>query len=595
MPVLDETVTPGQLGHISDHEALHTRYNLDFSARDYGAVGNGVTTGVDADGINAAMVAASAASAAGQRSTVIIPIGVYLCDDELTFQPDIKVINYGHLKFTGGDAIGGFAVIRAVNNVEVTGGLWDSNFQGNDNTIAVTFVNPDQSVAGPASENIWVHDLRVANARHGGSHIVDPDDPADVGRGGGKGVTVQFGVKKCIVSNVIVDDCDLGVSVEGKEADSGYVQDILFDNVVVKGSKYMGLYLTSVPTTVSLYGQTTSVSFNNVQLVDCGVGQTTEAVPQDIADLFGAITCQGMVAAKGDITVRSTTGKTTVMRGAMRHCDLKVNAIVGGELVDLVNTAPYDGYNPTLIASRYNRLNLNLIILGTTFSGFLVNNDATYPANFSEFDIVAIFDNNGTYQAVPTAQYAANFPADSMMIFKDLFNGRFFIANDAAALDGAVSNIFTYIQGVGFEDDSGGNLSKIVATRSNLALADSAGNSQLLVGTGFATANNKFLLARSTLTIAAGAVTATKTRHYIDTEAAAAADDLDTITTTSDGELLVLSSVNAARVVTVKNNTGNIRLAGGADFVLDSPFDQLTLIYDSTQSRWCELARSSNA
>lgn len=565
-----------------------------FDPRAYGAVGDGTTTGVDADGINAAMAAASAAAPVGGRGLVIIPLGIYLCDDELTFQANTKVINYGHLKFTGGDAIGGFAVIRAINNVEVTGGLWDSNFQGNDNTIAISFVNPNQTVAGPACENIWVHDLRIANARHGGSHIVDPDDPADVGRGGGKGITVQFGVKKCLISNVIVDDCDLGVSVEGKETDSGFVQDILFENVVVKGSKYMGLFLTSVPNTVSLYGQTTSVGFSNVQLVDCGVGQTTEGVPQDVADLFGAITLQGMVAAKGDITVRSTTGKQTVMRGALRHCDLKVNAIVGGELVDFVNTAPYAGHNPTLIASRYNRLDLNLVILGTTFSGFLVNNDATYPSNFSTFDITAIFDNNGTYQAVPTAQYADNFPANSMMIFKDLFNGRFFISNDGAALDGAVANIFTYIQGVGFEDDSGNNLSKIAATRALLSLADSAGGSQLLVGTGFATANNKFTLARSTLTIAAGAVTPTKTRHYVDTEAAAAADDLDTITNTADGMLLVISAVNAARVVTVKNNTGNIRLAG-ADMVLDSPFDQLTLVYDSTQSKWCEIARANNA
>lgn len=76
----------------------------------------------------------------------------------------------------------------------------------------------------------------------------------------------------------------------------------------------------------------------------------------------------------------------------------------------------------------------------------------------------------------------------------------------------------------------------------------------------------------STLTIASGAVTATRSMHAVDTEASAAADDLDTINvgSVSDGCLLWLRLVNAARVVTLKNGTGNLVL--GEDVVLSADY-----------------------
>lgn len=60
------------------------------------------------------------------------------------------------------------------------------------------------------------------------------------------------------------------------------------------------------------------------------------------------------------------------------------------------------------------------------------------------------------------------------------------------------------------------------------------------------------------LTISAGAVTPTMGAHTIDTEAAAASDDLDTIAQTNipDGGLLLITAANAGRVVTVRHNIG---------------------------------------
>lgn len=94
----------------------------------------------------------------------------------------------------------------------------------------------------------------------------------------------------------------------------------------------------------------------------------------------------------------------------------------------------------------------------------------------------------------------------------------------------------------------------------------------------------------TTLTIASGAVTATTAFHAIDTESAAASDDLDTISGGETGQVLYIHAANDARTVVAKDGTGNLKLAG--DCTLDNSEDTLTVIYNGTN--WLELARSNN-
>lgn len=91
----------------------------------------------------------------------------------------------------------------------------------------------------------------------------------------------------------------------------------------------------------------------------------------------------------------------------------------------------------------------------------------------------------------------------------------------------------------------------------------------------------------TTLTIASGSVTAGRARHLIDTEGAAAADDLDTINGGSEGDILVLRSVSAARVPTLRHGTGNLRLFGSADNAMRSPTIPAILEHDGTN--WNQL------
>lgn len=69
------------------------------------------------------------------------------------------------------------------------------------------------------------------------------------------------------------------------------------------------------------------------------------------------------------------------------------------------------------------------------------------------------------------------------------------------------------------------------------------------------------------LTIASDAITITQTFHNVDTEAAAATDNLATINGGNAGDLLILRQKNSSRDITLKHGTGNIFMTAGADFV----------------------------
>jgi hypothetical protein len=90
----------------------------------------------------------------------------------------------------------------------------------------------------------------------------------------------------------------------------------------------------------------------------------------------------------------------------------------------------------------------------------------------------------------------------------------------------------------------------------------------------------------SSLTIATGTVTRGASSYYlsIDTEAAAASDDLDTINSggASAGIAIMIKAANTARTVVIKHNTGNIQLNGGLDFSLDNTEKAVLLFWDGT-------------
>lgn len=83
-------------------------------------------------------------------------------------------------------------------------------------------------------------------------------------------------------------------------------------------------------------------------------------------------------------------------------------------------------------------------------------------------------------------------------------------------------------------------------------------------------------------------------RLIIDTEASSALDDLDTLTSGVDGQLLTISTTVNTRDIVVKHGTGNIKLNGSIDFSLIAVGYTLTLIYNSVLVSWVEVSRGTS-
>ncbi len=99
---------------------------------------------------------------------------------------------------------------------------------------------------------------------------------------------------------------------------------------------------------------------------------------------------------------------------------------------------------------------------------------------------------------------------------------------------------------------------------------------------------------KANYTIASGTITIANSNVMVDTEGGAATDDLDTITLTGaqDGDRVTIRQLNSGRDVTLKDGTGNFRLAG--DCALVGGQSRIDLQYDSTLAAWVEVSRSIN-
>lgn len=96
--------------------------------------------------------------------------------------------------------------------------------------------------------------------------------------------------------------------------------------------------------------------------------------------------------------------------------------------------------------------------------------------------------------------------------------------------------------------------------------------------------------AATTLTIASGAITATQGSHIVDTEGAAASDDLDTMAGGTAEETVLLRPASGARTVVIKHSIGANGFAcpSGRDISLADANDWALCAYNGTQ--WTVLA-----
>lgn len=143
--------------------------------------------------------------------------------------------------------------------------------------------------------------------------------------------------------------------------------------------------------------------------------------------------------------------------------------------------------------------------------------------------------------------------------------------------------------GYGFNLDPAGSATKI---RIYGARADTTGSGTHTTGFDIMEMNGLRERKAQLVTIATGVITVTSEIVIVDTEAAAATDDLVTINGGKDGMIILLQSDSAARDVVIKNGTGNIRC--GADRTLTDSRDVWMARYHAGISTWLQVSFSDN-
>lgn len=146
--------------------------------------------------------------------------------------------------------------------------------------------------------------------------------------------------------------------------------------------------------------------------------------------------------------------------------------------------------------------------------------------------------------------------------------------------------------------DAGVNVTGNIAVTAGAVVLGSGGinfnnaaGTMLSGGAGNAILTDGFLnYAPTSKTISGGVITATSTYTVVDTEAAGATDDLDTINGGAAGNTIIIRAANDARTVVIKDATGNIRCP--SDRSLTHTDDIWTGIYNGTN--WCEQSFADN-
>lgn len=97
------------------------------------------------------------------------------------------------------------------------------------------------------------------------------------------------------------------------------------------------------------------------------------------------------------------------------------------------------------------------------------------------------------------------------------------------------------------------------------------------------------LATATTLTIAAGAVAVTLNSHKLETEAAVASDDLDTVTGGTSGQIVFVRAANDAHSIVLKHGTGNLICPYASDVTLAEDDDLVLLFKAGTSWIVCPL------
>jgi hypothetical protein len=325
--------------------------------------------------------------------------------------------------------------------------------------------------------------------------------------------------------------------------------------------------------------------------------------------------------------IRGNTFKDSTHVGVCCEIYSQGVQIVGNSFRNLNQAIKCEGTGGTVwdievVGNRFNTIAittaLNLQVPQVTFNsnrvynsvgGLLLGNDFNVVGNF--FDTVG----DATNATIATPSSAVRGTIASNTIKNAPFRGISTAGNSTVTGNAIFASIEAAINIVGAGNvvtdnviDGAVNAVKTNSTLANSIVRNNVGRN--ISGTplsGFTTNNANFATVlvkdnpgcgelATALVIASDALTIvgpTCGDLRVDTEGAAATDDLATINAGVNGQIIVVRTSSSSRDVTLKDGTGNLRLEG--DMVLDTNQDTCTLMWSDSLVAWVELARANNA
>jgi hypothetical protein len=431
-----------------------------------------------------------------------------------------------------------------------------------------------------------------------------------------------FGVQNA--RNIVVENCQIRnfqrSGVEFRRVFQGWMKDCVVKNIidyygcsVFDASSYISVTNNVFENTrhaVSLVSSATVGGVNNYIVVTGNYCTGRDASLDTHVSSDNVIFANNVCRGEGKMSAPSGIifqGRNAVITGNTINGNLNNGIIVqpfvalaGYEGMVVVNNNLIDVQRNNIASANgiyYQASNsaLRLPLKGIAISGNIINGAAAFGV-YIQNTVNAVLPANNisiTANTITNCAIGVGFRTDAVAG----------TISNATVTGNTITNTASGAEGVLLRPNDAGNLiSDIAITGNTFALgASSTGVDKVGSGdcTGILIEGNVYSgvtvpidTTLRNLTIASGAVTLTGSSSFvlIDTEGAAATDDLDTIDGGQFGQVTTFAANNTARTVVFKDGTGNLRLNG--DFSLDNTEDSITCVFNGTN--WLEIARSDN-
>lgn len=562
------------------------------SVKDFGAVGDGITD--DTTAIQNAI-------SSSYGKTLLFPKGTYVCSD-LSVTQNIKFLGEQNsiLFYKANGAVALVSVTGTSTNFGSENLTYDGNYTNQTNTVSsIRFTAPGTQ---SAPSYITLEDNIFTNGNYADVTLTTS-------------ATFPDAVIARVENNTFINGVEGTATVDARAL---HVSSAC--NLTITGN-YFGFGRT--PTT---YGRAGIVSFISGYSGSASRGVISNNTFHNMGrssaagnGVLGAVDCYagGVDLSIDGNTLISSYGRGIQLKSDSNNVIISNNVLDG--LLDLTGGTSVDSLitvNRSVTTTVNGRIAITGNVCRTSVSdGISVScANSDYSASADEMLISNNIVTNATRRGIGLYKAANALVANNIVSSGCSDTGIYIYDSTASSLISIDGNQVVGVTGTGIRVDTVINVNVVNNVLRSNAVVDIyiraitkglVKNNQLLstapLNTGLASGVYNVVIEKNIAAnpisaglyrpdIVSGVIYATSNFMDVNTEGAAATDDLDSINGGYEGMVVTLRSYSNSRIVVVKNGTGNLVMA--ADFSLNTTKKTITFV--KVGSSWYETSRSSN-